>query len=432
MSTGLLVLIGCIIIVILAVLKVPIWISLLSGTFFIQHFANHMSLSGILVTMAENLNKTALLCVPFFIIVGVIIQETTMGERLLNFCIVLLRKVRGGLAVAAVVANGLFGAISGSSAAAVALFGKIIHEPLKEQYDEDVSLGIITSSAVLSCVIPPSITFVMYGIATSTSIAKLFAAGVLPGICIIVAVSIYIQFRLSAMQRKGLYTPSEVKLIGNVRNLGLTKAFVQAIPVFVLPVIVFVSIYTGIATPTEASAIAALYCLVCAFCLREFTLKKALNIFKSSFKTIVSILTLFMAASAFAQAITVAQLPQMISNMLGGFTRFQFLLFLNVLLLIIGCLLDVAPSVLIFAPIFMPTAMALGVDLVHLGVIFTINLSIGMFTPPFGMNLFVSQSVTKVGFGKIVHSVIPYIIIYTALILLFTYVPWISMLLPNL
>lgn len=432
MSSGALVLIGCLIIVILAVLKVPIWISLLCGTVFIQHFCNHMSLNGLLVTLVENLNKSSLMCVPFFMLVGTIVQQTTMGERLLNFCIILLRKIKGGLAVASVVANGLFGAISGSSGAAVALFGKIVYKPLKETYDEDISLGIITTSATLSGIIPPSITFIMYGVTASTSVAKLFAAGVIPGILIVLCCCVYLMFRLNRMEKKGTFTPSKVVYIGDIQDLTFRKAFLMALPVFVLPVIVFVGIYSGIFTPTEASAISALYCLICGFGLGDIKLKSSVTIFKSAIKTIVSIITLFTAASAFAQAITIAQLPQLVSALFESFNKIQFLLFLNVLLLIVGCLIDATPAILIFVPILMPTAVALGIDLVQLGVIFTINLSIGFFTPPFGMNLFICQGVTHAGIGKIIHACVPYIFIYLALVLLFTYVPWFSMFLPGI
>lgn len=427
-----LLLVGIAIIVILALAKVPLWISMICGSLFITYFVNGMPVSGFMSNMAESLNKTSLMCIPFFIISGALMQETSMARRLINFCIVLLKRVSGGLAFAAVVANGLFGAVSGSSAAAVALFSNILYKPLKDSYDEDLSLGIITSSAILSNIIPPSITFIIYGTAASTSIVKLFAAGALPGIIILLTLCVYIKIRLVGMQRKGLYTPSKVTLIGDVAELSLGKAFVEAIPIFLLLLGIFGGIYSGLCTPTEAAALSVVFCLVCSAVFRDLSLKGVLSVLKQSFKTVAAIFTLVAAAHIFAQAITLAQVPQLVSNLVGDLSKFQFLLLLTVILLIVGCLLDIAPAVLVFTPIFLPSAVALGIDPVHLGVIFVVNLSIGFITPPFGFNLFVFSSVTKAPIGRIIHAVLPYIAILIVLCLLFTYIPSISMFLPGL
>ena len=434
MDSSLLLLIGFILIFVLAVLKVPIWLALLGSAIFIQHFVNHMSLNGILVTLTENLNRTSLMCIPFFLLVGTIVQETTMGKRLLNFAIVLVQRIRGGLAIACVVANGLFGAISGSSGAATAFFGKLVHKPLKDSYNAEISLGIITSSSTLSGILPPSITLVMYAITSQTSVAKVFLSGVIPAIVIIIAVCFYLLIKLSRMQKKGLYSPSQMRLIGDVdiKELTIIRAGIDAIPVFVLPVIVFAGIYSGVFTTTEAAAISALYCLICGIFLRDITLRNIFKIFKTSIKSVIAILVLFSAASAFAQAITIAQFPQLVSNLMSGFNRVQFLMFLNIMLLIVGLFIDCTPCILIFTPIVMPTALALGIDPVHLGLIFVVNLSIGLFSPPLGLHLFVCQGATGEDFLLIAKSVLPYMVIYFCLCLLFTYVPWFAMFMPNL
>lgn len=227
----------------LSLLKCPIYISILCSAIYLQIFVNHMSLTNVFTGFFEAMTKNALLAVPFFMVAGSLIAASSLGTRLINVCIETLKSIRGGLPIACVIANAIFGAISGSGPAATATFGKIVHKPLSERHGESMSLGIITSSACLSTIIPPSITMIIYGVATETSITKLFLAGILPGILIVVIVSVYLIIMCKPR-------PGVEKEKFSARAFG--KALWKGLPVLVLPVLVLGSVYTGICTPTES------------------------------------------------------------------------------------------------------------------------------------------------------------------------------------
>ena len=432
MSSSILLLIGFLIIIALALTRSPIWIALFIGTVFIQVFVNKLPLTGIFLTMTEGLAKTSIMCIPFFILTGTIVEHSTLGARLVDFCVLALRKVKGGLAVAILVANGFFGAVSGSSGAAAVLFGKITYKPLKENYDEQTSLGLLTSSSVLSAIIPPSMTMIMFCIATSTSIMRLFMAGFLPGIIIIAVVFIYLKISIGKKIKTGKFISSELASVTSVKDLTLGRAFWRAMPIFVLPVIIFGGIYGGIFTPTEAGAVSSIYCIIISLIMRDINTKGMITVLKSTMQTCAFTMILIATSVAFAQAITIAQVMQRIESLFATTNIYMYLLLLNLILLIAGCFIDGVAAILILAPIFVPVGISLGLSAIHLGIVFTVNISLGCFTPPFGMSIFTIQGVTGAKYGNIVRSLIPYIIIYLSMTLLITYIPGISLLLPSL
>ena len=316
-------------------------------------------------------------------------------------------------------ANGIFGAISGSGPATTAVFGKICYEPLKERHGEHMSLGVIVSSASLSTIIPPSVSMIIYGVATESSITQMFVAGILPGILIVVLVSIWLIIRCKP--KAGV--PRDKF---SAREFG--REFVRGIPVIILPVVVLGSIYTGICTPTESGAISALYAFIVAvFILKDIKLRQMPKVLKDAARTTGQVFLLIATSTVFSQAATVAQLPQLLQQSFGSMSRIMFLLMLNILLLVVGCFFDTGAAILILAPMLLPTAVALGINPFHLGIVFVANLAIGLFTPPFGLNIFVAQSVLKRPMGIISKSVMPYVAIYFIAVLIITYVPQISM-----
>lgn len=408
----------------LSLLKCPIYISILCSAIYLQIFVNHMSLTNVFTGFFEAMTKNALLAVPFFMVAGSLIAASSLGTRLINVCIETLKSIRGGLPIACVIANAIFGAISGSGPAATATFGKIVHKPLSERHGESMSLGIITSSACLSTIIPPSITMIIYGVATETSITKLFLAGILPGILIVVIVSVYLIIMCKPR-------PGVEKEKFSARAFG--KALWKGLPVLVLPVLVLGSVYTGICTPTESGALAAAYSFIVAvFGTRDIKFKQLLPIFKDAGRTTAQVFLLIAGSTVFSQAATIAQLPAAVTEAFGGIGQIQFLLMLNVLLLIVGCFFDTSAAILILAPMLLPTAAALGIPSLHLGMVFVVNLAIGLFTPPFGLNIFVAQSVLKRPMGQISKACVPYIILYIVSVLIITYVPALSTALPAL
>lgn len=420
-----------VILLILVALNSPIWVAIFGATLYLQIFVNHMNLTNLFTGIFEACTKTSLLAVPYFILAGSIIASSSLGTRLINIFIALLRNIRGGLAIACLVANAIFGAISGSAPAATATFGKVIYEPLKEAHGKKLSLGLITSSGALSTVIPPSITLIIFGVATETSISRLFICGFLPGIVLVAIVAVY----LFIVCKENAFATSTVSdnCEDDIQNLTIKKAFKECILVLLLPVIVLGGIYSGLCTPTESGAIAALYSFIVAFFVyKDLKPSNLMGIFKDSAKTTAQIFILIAVSTAFAQAATIAQLPLMIQGMFSGVGKIGFLLILNIVLLIVGCFFDSSAAILIFAPMLLGTAVSLGISPLQLGIIFTVNLSIGMFTPPFGLNIFVSQSVLKVSMSDVAKSVLPFIGLYVLGLFLITYIPQISLILPQL
>lgn len=410
------------ILLVLSLLKCPIYVSILGAAIYLQIFVNHMSLTNVFTGFFEAMTKNSLMAVPYFMVAGSIIAASSLGTRLINVFIELLKRVRGGFPIACVLANGVFGAISGSGPAATAVFGKICHEPLAERHGEKLSLGVIVSSASLSTIIPPSISMIIFGVATEVSITQLFLAGFIPGMLIVAVVSVY----LIIVCKPNPDIPVEHF---SIRAFG--RALWKGIPVLILPAIVLGGVYSGMCSPTESGAIAALYAFIVAvFLLRDIKPNQLLGVFKDSARTTGQVFLLIATSTVFAQAATIAQLPTLLTEAFSGMGRVEFLLMLNVLLLIMGCFFDTGAAILVLAPMLLPTARILGIPDLQLGIIFVSNLAIGLFTPPFGLNIFVAQSVLKRPMGLISKSLVPYIILYIISVLVITYVPELSTFLP--
>ena len=313
-----------VILLILVALNCPIWVAIFGATVYLQLFVNHMNLTNLFTGIFEACTKTSLLAVPYFILAGSIIASSSLGRRLINIFIALLKNVRGGLSISCLVANAIFGAISGSAPAATATFGKVVYEPLKEAHGKKLALGLITSSGALSTVIPPSITLIIFGVATETSISRLFICGFIPGVILVAIVAVY----LFVVCKENAFATSAASANDdkdNINNLTFGKALKEGVLVLILPVVVLGGIYSGLCTPTESGAIAALYSFIVAFFVyKDLKLPDLMGIFKDSAKTTAQIFILIAVSTAFAQAATIAQLPMMIQ---GIFERLDFYLF---------------------------------------------------------------------------------------------------------
>jgi len=324
----------------------------------------------------------------------------------------------------------VFGAISGSSPATVATFGRIIYEPLAKVQGSNLSLGIITSSGAISTILPPNIMLIVFGIATETSITRLFMAGFFPGIVMVIIVTIYLLWRCGKNYKLKLYE-NEVK--PRATQIELRKAFKDAIPVLVLPFIILGGIYGGIFTPTEAAAVSAIYVFIIGvFVLKDIDIRKVPGVLIDACRVTGQTFVIVAVSTLFAQVLTIAQVPGLITDAFSQFDRIMFLLTLNILLLVVGLFFDTAAAILIIVLLLLPTAIAVGVDPIHLGIIFAVNLSIGMFTPPFGMNIFVVQSILDKSVGTITRAVLPYIGLYIIGLFIITYIPKIALILPEL
>lgn len=410
-----------IILLVLMILNIPVFASILASGLYLMVFVNHMPLTGMFNSMFEGVMASSLMAIPFFILAGCFISSSSLGQRLINCFTSILRNIRGGLPLACLVSNAVFGAISGSPPAATAVFSKVVHKPIAEAENDKMATGLVVSAAGLSSIIPPSVTMIIYGVATETSISKMFIAGILPGILIVVVIGIYLVLKSKKHEGGKRIDWHEVG-----------KAWKKGIPVLILPVIILGGIYGGFVTPTEAGAFSAVYCCIISLIMRENSPKDILKVLKDGLFTVGQVYILIAVSAFFARALTASQFPQWLTSFFANFSQIQFLLILNVLLLIVGCFFDPSAAILILAPMLLPAALNLGIDPIHLGIVFVVNLVIGMFTPPFGLNIFVAQSVLKYDMKYISKCLVPYIVLYIVSLLVITYVPVISTWLPSL
>ncbi|HEX7025834.1 MAG TPA: TRAP transporter large permease [Gammaproteobacteria bacterium] len=379
--------------------------------------------------LAGGINSFALLAIPFFILSGLIMGRGGIAHRLIEASKALIGTLPGGLAFVNVVSCMLFGAISGSAAAATsAIGGFMIPEMKKEGYDNDFSAAITATAATTGLLIPPSNILIIYAIASGgISIAALFMAGYLPGILL----------GLSLMAVCAIFA-KRWNLPGAEQRIPLKEAVVKildAIPSLLLIVLVIGGILAGIFTPTEAGVMAVLYSLILAMGFyREVKLKELPEILLKSVETTAIVMLLIGTSTAMAWILAYENIPQTISAGLLTLSDnpLIILLIINIALLIVGAFMDMTPAVLIFTPIFLPVAVELGMSPLHFGIMLVMNLSIGLCTPPVGSVLFLSCAVARTSIAKIIRPMIPMYLAMIAALLLVTYVPWFSEALPKM
>lgn len=354
-----------------------------------------------------------LMAIPFFMIAGSLMECGGVSRRLVNLTNMLIGGIHGGLAIVTIIASAFFGALTGSSPATVAAIGGImIPTMMKSGYSEEFALSTSASSGYLGVIIPPSIVLVTYGLATGTSVGTLFIAGFIPGILIAAALSIvaYVIGRKQGFVNKTKYTVSE----------GV-KTFLEAIPALFMPVIILGGIYGGIFTPTEAAAVSILYgLLVGLFLYKELKFKDLPRVVVNAGKSSAKVMFILAGAMALGFLMNREMIPIRITNFILGFSgdsKFLFLLFVNLLLLLVGTFMEANAAIMIIAPVLLPVLTVLDINLVHFGVIMTINLGIGMITPPLGMNLLVAAGITGSPVSKVLNKYLFWYMIIAILIL---------------
>ncbi len=369
-----------------------------------------------------------LLAVPLFILAAELMNSGSMTLRLLAFCNAFVGRFRGGLALVNVVQSVIFAGMSGSAIADAAGTGKMMQKMMTEggKYPPAFAAALTASSAVIGPIIPPSIPVVVYALVSDASIGFLFLAGVVPGLLMGLAQAGII---VGTARRRNFPVEPPVPL----RDLlGVTF---RALPALMMPVVLLGGIYGGATTPTEAAAVAALYALlVSAFLYRSVTFASLRESLSGSARTTASIGMLIAGALVFNYVVTVENIPASLSTFLAGFnmTPVQFLLMVNVILLTLGCLLEGTTILLVVVPVFIPTANALGIDLVHFGIVCVVNIMLGLITPPYGLLLFVMTTISGQPLGRIVREVMPFLLVLIAALALITLVPGISLWLPRL
>lgn len=336
-------------------------------------------------------------------------------------------RITGGLAIVTVIVCMFFAAVSGSGPATVAAVGSMVVPTMLEKgYSKSFTLALIATAGSIGVVIPPSIPMVIYGVSTSTSISGMFMAGFLPGILIGIGLIICCYFYCKKQGWKGddrRYTVKE-KL----------AAVWDAKWALINPVIILGGIYAGIFTPTEAAAVAAVYAFICGtFIHRELNIKNIFDPIAASCSTTGTTMVIIGCATAFTKILTIQRIPDMITKGISGLTTnyVLILLLINLLLLIVGCFMDTTPAMMVLSPILLPIALSIGMNPIHFGVIMVVNLAIGFITPPLGINLFVAARVGREPLETVTSGIMRFMVVMLICLMLITFIPAISMLIPN-
>jgi C4-dicarboxylate transporter DctM subunit len=404
----------------------PIAISLgLASVLTIIFFAPD-SMASMALKLFSTMEYYTLLAIPFFILSGAFLTTGGVARRLVNVGITCVGHIRGGLAMAGVLACMLFAAVSGSSPATVVAIGSIvIAGMIRTGYTKEFAAGVICNAGTLGILIPPSIPMVVYCAATESSVGRLFMAGFLPGLLLglMLIVAIYIVATIINLPRQKKAAFGE-----------MLAAFREAIWGMMLIVIILGGIYGGIFTPTEAAAVAAVYAFVVAvYVYKDLRLADVPHVLLDAGKVTVMLLFIIANAFLFAHVLTAERIPQAITEAIvaANMAPWMFLVVVNIILLIAGNFMEPSAIILILAPIFFPIALKLGIDPIHLGVIMVVNMEIGMITPPVGLNLFVTAGITGMSLWEVVKAAMPWTSILLLFLIIITYVPIISTFLPD-
>lgn len=415
--------------VVCMVLSVPIAVSIGISTIVAFWADGHTSLFIVAQRMFTSMDSTVLLAIPMFIFTGKVMAKGGISQRIINLSYETVGFMPGSLGIVSVMSCMFFAALSGSAPATVAAIGSImIPTMIDDGYPPGFAAALCAAGGVIGCILPPSIPFVNYGLLSGESVGDLFMAGVVPGM-IMGAVLCLTCFFMAKKNNWG----RELRAFDFKQ---FTVALKKSILAILMPFIILGGIYTGFFTPTEAAAVACIYGLfVAGVIYRDIVFTDIYAIAWSSAKTSCTILFIIGTAGAFSWIITTEQVPALVTNFISGITESPFivLMLINILLLVNGCFMEETATTFIFTPILLPLATSVGVDPVHFGVIMVMNMTIGLITPPLGINLFVAQNMDdRITFGDTVKAVMPLFLGELIVLLLVTYFPVLSLGLGNL
>ena len=404
----------------------PIAISLgLSSVVAILLFGKS-SLASLSLKLFDTSEHYTLMAIPFFILGGALMSTGGVAKRLVRFAIACVGHIRGGLAIAAVLACTFFAAVSGSSPATVVAVGSIVIAGMVSAgYTKEFAAGVMCNAGTLGILMPPSIVMVVYCAVTEQSVGRLFLAGIIPALLLSASLmfAIYIRARIANLPAQPKASTKE--LIDSAKD---------AVWGFLLLFIIMGGIYGGIFTPTEAAAVAAVYAVIVSlFIYKDITFKTLPHVFVDASKTTVMLMFIIANAILFAHILTTERIPQMITEQITsmGLSPIAFLIIVNLILLVAGNFMEPTAILLILAPIFFPIAIALGIDPIHLGIIMVVNMEIGMITPPVGLNLFVTSGITGMSLLSVVKAAFPWLSVLLVFLVVITYFPKISTILPD-
>jgi C4-dicarboxylate transporter DctM subunit len=382
---------------------------------------------SVALKLFTGIEKFEIMAIPFFILAGNFLTHGGVARRMIRFASSMVGHWHGGLGLAGVMACALFAAVSGSSPATVVAIGSVILPAMvKQGFPNKFGAGIITTSGSLGILIPPSIAMVMYSVSTNVSVGAMFIAGIVPGLCL----AILLGFTTWNIARKNNY-PRLPKATFKERLL----AFKESVWGLLLIVVVMGGIYSGIFTPTEAAAMAAVYAFIIAvFVYKDLPLKRLPKVLLDSASMSAMLLYIITNAVLFSFLMTSENIPQAMADWMinQGFGPIAFLLVVNILLLLAGNVMEPSSIILILAPILFPVAIKLGIDPIHFGILIVVNMEVGMCHPPVGLNLYVASGITKMGISELTVAVMPWLLTMLGFLMVVTYWPALTLWLPNL
>jgi len=410
----------------LALLGTPLFI-IIGSIVLLLNYLSGFDTVGIFIELYRMASSPTLIAIPLFTFAGYMLAESNTPKRIVNLSYAVFGSLPGGLAIVALCSCAFFTAFTGASGVTIIALGGLLYPVLmKDMYPERFSLGLLTSSGSLGLLFPPSMAIILYGMVSKTNIGHLFLAGLVPGILLIIMLSIY-----SIAKGKGRQVQP---MTFSWRKLGTAlKDSVWEIP---MPFIIIIGIYGGKFTATEAAAVIAFYVMVVeVFIYRDIHLFKDIpRIIRESMILVGSILIILGFALALTDYLTIEEVPQRILEAMQQYvdSKVGFLIVLNIFLLIVGCLMDIFSAIFVVVPLILPIAQKFGIDPVHLGIIFLTNLEIGYSTPPVGLNLFIASFRFKQPIFRLYRAALPFLLILIIALLIITYIPALSMTLVNL
>ncbi len=430
-----------IVLFVLLVIGVPVGFAIGGATMVSMFLCSDMQMVINAQYCYSGIFSFTVMCIPFFMLAGTIMSTGGIARRIVNFASALIDFVDGAIGCVTIISCMFFGALCGSGMATASAIGSMMIPEMKQKgYDPAYAATIVCFGGIVGPIIPPSLSFVLYGASTNVSIPKLFLAGILPGILIgviFVAANIIMCRRSGTDLRKNSVVvvekvPMGVSMKNRFKNIGI--AVKDGFWALLSPVIILGGIYSGVFTPTEAACISVVYSIIISlFVYRDMKLKDLYNTFLDT--SVLNGITSFLlgTSTVFSTFMTFEKVPQAITTFLTSVSdnAYVVLFLINIILLIVGCFLDTVPAIIVMAPMLLPTVQSMGVDPIHFGVVMAVNLALGLCSPPYGCNLFVGAAVAKIKMESMFKYIVPYFIVGVISLLIVTFVPWLSLVFIN-